>query len=276
MPAYPPIDEIVAALKQTADTAIVPRFRALQAGEIHEKGKDDPVTIADREAEDLLTQSLPRLLPGSVVVGEEAVSADPAVLDRLGEDAPVWLVDPVDGTANFIAGKETFGVMTALVVRGEPVLAVIYAPVTGMVVAAEKGAGAFLDGVRLYPPAEPAVFDRLRGAVMTHFMPKPAADVLNAGAAGLGQRLRGLRACAFEYPAIATGERDFVLFSKTMPWDHAPGAVILGETGGSIRYLDGTLYTPLSQRRGLLVARSAAVWEAAAAGLFPAGDPLEL
>jgi len=275
MPAYPPIDAIVEALQQAAETAIIPRFRALQAGDIHEKGQDDPVTIADREAEVLLTQSLPQLLPGSVVVGEEAVSADPSVLSRLGQDAPVWLVDPVDGTANFVAGKETFGVMTALVVAGEPVLAVIYAPISGMVVTAEKGSGAYLDGERLDPRDGPAAFEMLRGAVMTHFMPKPTADVLNAGAAGLGERLRGLRACAFEYPAIAKGERDFAVFSKTMPWDHAPGAVILGEIGGTMRYMDGTPYTPLSRRPGLLVARSAAVWDAAAAGLFPSGDPFE-
>jgi fructose-1,6-bisphosphatase/inositol monophosphatase family enzyme len=159
------------------------------------------------------------------------------------------------------------------VVSGVPVLSVIYAPISGWVVAAEKGAGAYADGERLPVNEDPASFESLRGAVMTHFMPETIAQQVASRAASLGERLRGLRACAFEYPAVATGDRDFALFSKTMPWDHAPGAVLLGETGGAMRYLDGTDYTPRSQRRGLLAARSPATWDAVAGGLFPEGDP---
>jgi fructose-1,6-bisphosphatase/inositol monophosphatase family enzyme len=273
MSVLPDMDAIVVALRNAAETAILPRFRTLEAADIHDKGKDDLVTIADREAEILLTQSLPALLPGSVVVGEEAAAADATIMERLDGDAPVWLVDPVDGTSNFVAGKEAFGVMAALVFRGEPVLSVIYAPISGRIVTAEKGSGAYIDGQRLTGSDDADTFSTLRGAVMTHYMPKAVAALLTEGAAGLGERLKGLRACAFEYPAIAKRERDFAVFSKTMPWDHAPGAVIMAETGGVMRFLDGSPYTPRRRRAGLLVARNAAIWETAAAGLFPDGDP---
>ena len=61
------------------------------------------------------------MLPGSLVVGEEGVAADPGVLEALSGDAPVWIIDPIDGTANFADGKPIFAVMVALVRRGETV-----------------------------------------------------------------------------------------------------------------------------------------------------------
>jgi fructose-1,6-bisphosphatase/inositol monophosphatase family enzyme len=99
------IDEVGELVRATARTAVLPRFRRLAAGEITEKAPGELVTVADREAEDLLSAGLLRLLPGSVVVGEEAVADDPAVLRRLAADGPVWLVDPLDGTRNFATGR---------------------------------------------------------------------------------------------------------------------------------------------------------------------------
>src|SRR5687768_3745093 len=105
-------------LQSAADTAILPRFRKLAAGEVVEKAKDEVVTIADREAELLIEPQLSKLLPGSRVVGEEACAAEPHLLERL-DDGDVWLVDPLDGTANFVAGRPVFASMVALLRDGE-------------------------------------------------------------------------------------------------------------------------------------------------------------
>ncbi|MDE2412976.1 MAG: inositol monophosphatase, partial [Sphingomonadales bacterium] len=86
------------------ERAIMPRFQTLQAGEIIDKGGNELVTVADREAEVILAEGLARILPEATIVGEEAASADPTLLDRLGDDL-CWIIDPVDGTNNFAAGR---------------------------------------------------------------------------------------------------------------------------------------------------------------------------
>src|SRR5262245_52401902 len=109
------VDELIRAV---AAEQILPRFRRLASHEVHEKSPGNLVTIADVEAERALTRELRQRLPGSVVVGEEAVAADPQVLDLLGGEAPVWILDPVDGMMNFTRSVARFAVMVALSRRG--------------------------------------------------------------------------------------------------------------------------------------------------------------
>jgi fructose-1,6-bisphosphatase/inositol monophosphatase family enzyme len=96
-----------------------------------------------------MTPRLMELLPGSIVIGEEAAAKDPKLVERLLHDQVAWIVDPVDGTANFAEGKEEFVSMVALV-RGDDLIASwIHLPMTGHTAIAERGAGATYDGVRL-------------------------------------------------------------------------------------------------------------------------------
>ncbi|GAA2751583.1 hypothetical protein GCM10010440_64410 [Kitasatospora cinereorecta] len=99
------VSEVDRIVREVAEQEIVSRFGRLVAGEIAEKAPGDLVTVADRAAEEALTARLTALLPGSAVVGEEAVSADPGVLKALDGPDPVWIVDPIDGTHNFVAGN---------------------------------------------------------------------------------------------------------------------------------------------------------------------------
>ncbi|HEX3499228.1 MAG TPA: inositol monophosphatase family protein, partial [Stellaceae bacterium] len=114
---------------EVAESEVMPRFEKLETGDISEKGPGDLVTVADVASERRLTPALRDLLPGSLVVGEEAAAADPAVLTLLGGDDPVWVVDPIDGTANFAAGIPIFAIMVALIRRGETLAAWIHDPV---------------------------------------------------------------------------------------------------------------------------------------------------
>ncbi|GAA3076992.1 hypothetical protein GCM10020254_21260 [Streptomyces goshikiensis] len=117
------------AVRKAAAVEIMPRFRQLADHEVDEKsGPHDLVTVADRKAEEHLTAALTRLLPGSAVVGEEAVHADPAVYGALRADAPVWIVDPVDGTRQFVNGDPAFCTLVALAVRGEILASWTFAP----------------------------------------------------------------------------------------------------------------------------------------------------
>jgi fructose-1,6-bisphosphatase/inositol monophosphatase family enzyme len=115
------IERVAQLMRRAAAQAILPRFRALRASEVEEKSPGEHVTAADREAEALLTSGLMALLPGSAVLGEEAASAQPDTVQSLSGKADLWIVDPLDGTSNFVEGKPIFSVMVALMRRGETV-----------------------------------------------------------------------------------------------------------------------------------------------------------
>ncbi|WP_281259581.1 inositol monophosphatase family protein, partial [Streptomyces glaucescens] len=111
--------DVEEAVRKAAAAEIMPRFRQLAAHEVDQKsGPHDLVTDADRKAELYLAEALGALLPGSVVVGEEAVHANPATYEAIRGDAPVWIVDPVDGTRQFVHGEEGFCTLVALARHG--------------------------------------------------------------------------------------------------------------------------------------------------------------
>jgi fructose-1,6-bisphosphatase/inositol monophosphatase family enzyme len=117
-------------MRDAAERAVLPRFRSLQAHEVSAKSFDDVVTIADQESERILAEGLARLLPEATIVGEEAASLNPALLEGLG-DGLCWIIDPLDGTNNFANGQRPFGILVALAEAGETIAGWIYDPVTG-------------------------------------------------------------------------------------------------------------------------------------------------
>src|SRR5258705_90267 len=154
----PDIDRVSRLIEEAAAAEIMPRFRRLAAGDVREKAPGDLVTVADEAVEARLAPQLTSLVPGSIVVGEEGAAADPDLLDRLLDDRPVWIIDPVDGTSNFAEGRPAFAVMVALA-RGTHVMAAwIHDPGTPRTAVAAAGEGGWLRGPRLSlaaPPAHP-------------------------------------------------------------------------------------------------------------------------
>jgi len=121
--------EVDLLLRAAARSEIMPRFRRLDAAAVWTKsGPLDLVTDADIAAESMITTGLRRLFPGCLVVGEEAAGRDPALLAGLASADLAFVVDPVDGTANFAAGLPLFGTMAAAIVRGEVAAAIIHDP----------------------------------------------------------------------------------------------------------------------------------------------------
>ncbi|GAA2256670.1 inositol monophosphatase family protein [Streptomyces amakusaensis] len=227
------------AIRKAAAAEIMPRHRQLAAHEIVQKsGPHDLVTTADRLAEEHLTASLTALLPGSVVVGEEAVHADPSVLAALGGDAPVWIVDPVDGTRQFVRGEAGFCTLVALAVRGEVLASWTYAPVLDWMATAVKGRGARLNGERLLPgPPEPGADLRV---AMSH--PDYTTDDQKRALLVLdtpGVRARPCGSAGLEYLGVARGDQEGVAFSWENAWDHAAGLLLVTEAGGAHLTLSG-------------------------------------
>jgi fructose-1,6-bisphosphatase/inositol monophosphatase family enzyme len=232
------------------------------------------VTAADLGVERVLAPELAALLPGSVVVAEEAAAADPALIDALASDRPVWLLDPLDGTRNFAAGRETFGSMLALALRGEPRLAWIHLPVRDDLYVAEAGAGAFLGGRRIAAAAEGAgAGPRIVASIYDRFMPGSLRAAVEARAAATMTVVPAPGSACIEYTDLARGAKDAVVYHRLLPWDHAAGVLIVTEAGGAARHADGRRYRATDATGPLLVVRRAGQWEEVRRLLLPPGVP---
>lgn len=255
----PDPDRVAAIVREVAAAEIVPRFRALAAADIREKGPGDLVTIADEAAERVLTRRLSDLLPGSLVVGEEACAADPAIMSRLTSgDDPVWIIDPVDGTGNFANGRPVFGVLLALAVGGRTRAGWIYDPLGDRMVTTQAGEGAWMGGERLRAlPGGP--LSTLRGSLSTKFFPPAEKKRLEALRPHFAGTYR-LFCAAHEYLNLLTGRGQFALYNRTMPWDHAAGALAYAEAGGHVARWDGAPYGPGDVTGGILMAGDRDTW----------------
>jgi len=246
-------------IRDTARALILPRFRALGSGDIREKKPGDPVTIADTETEQALTRLLGEAMGGALVVGEESVAEAPSRLELLSSDAPVWIIDPVDGTSNFAKGLPGFAVIVALARKGEVEAGWIYDPLGDIMVSAIRGQGAWLGETRLAVSADmPA--ERISGSAYG----RAKSGVRAAKALNESGRVRGVhnQGCSgLEYMALARGISQFSLHSRSLPWDHAAGMLIVHEAGGHASFLDGSAYDARIIDRPVLAAASAANWQ---------------
>ncbi|MDB5800453.1 MAG: inositol monophosphatase [Rhodocyclales bacterium] len=253
-----PIDVVGHLLRDFARRLVMPRFRALRAGDVIEKAPGEVVTIVDREVEQALGLSLQALLPGSRVIGEEGVAENPGLLDDIARGW-VWLVDPLDGTANFVAGLPSFAMMVALLHDGLAIASWIYAPVNERLAAAEIGRGAFING-RASRLLMSAPGEDLRGIVKTRFLPQDCVTALARVESGL-QFEPGSGSAGMDYLAMLDGQWQFLLYWRTLAWDHVPGALLICEAGGRAARLDGGAYSATCSGVGLLVAAHGTVWQ---------------
>ncbi|HKY96131.1 MAG TPA: inositol monophosphatase family protein [Kiloniellales bacterium] len=258
------IDRIAELLREVAAAEIVPRFQALAKGDVSEKKGGELVTVADVAAERALERRLTDLFPGSLVVGEEAVFERAELIEHLRDPQPVWVIDPIDGTRNFTRGVPNFGVQLALVRSGQTQAAWIYAPMLRRLATCERGSGALLDGRRrqLLPADRPAA--ELRGTLhagATFASPEMQRRIQQRRSRVAAQKSKA--AASIEYLRLLEGEMEFSLFTKLMPWDHAPGCLLLQEAGGVARFTDTRAdYTPLRyEGQGLLLAPDVESWE---------------
>jgi fructose-1,6-bisphosphatase/inositol monophosphatase family enzyme len=265
--------EVAALLRDAARAEILPRFRRLAQGAVRAKtGPLDLVTDADEAAERVIEAGLARMFPGCAVVGEEAASADPGVLDRLASADLVFVVDPVDGTANFAAGVPMFGCMAAAISRGEVVAGWIHDPLGDDTAIAIRGEGAWIaDGQGRHMAdlrvAAPAPVDRMVGAISWTYLPAPLRGRV-ASRLPLLAGVVGFRCAAHEYRLTAGGHAHVQLYNRLLPWDHLPGWLIHREAGGYSARFDGSDYRPTHRDGGLICAPDRACWDALRAALL--------
>ncbi len=250
----------------------MPRFRHLGPGDVQAKsGPLDLVTVADEAAEAELTRALAVRFPGALVVGEEATARDPSLPDAIGGAALCFIVDPIDGTANFCAGLPLFGTMVAVTEGGRTVASVIHDPVGDDTAVALAGEGAWLEAadgrserLQVCPPVPVA---EMAGALSWRFLPEPRRSAVCARLS----RLAGAwdyRCAAHHYRMVAAGHAHFVSFHRLLPWDHAAGVLLHQEAGGYAARLDGSPYSAAHRDGGLICAPDQASWTALREALF--------
>lgn len=237
-------DEVLELLKKVAAEVITPRFRALSDSQIKEKRPGDLVTVADQEAEELITRALLSAHPNAVVLGEEAHSVDPSLMQRFRQADHAFTVDPVDGTKNFVNGSPDHAVMVSEVREGVTQRAWIWQPEHQGGWTAELGGGVRRNGT---PVIRPPAGDPPVGATSIWSRRGRIPD-------GLPALIGSWICCGVDYTHLIEGDCDYLVYGHTNPWDHLPGTLMVSEAGGASAHRDGTPYHARSQGRGLIAA----------------------
>ncbi len=259
------VEGLIQAVRFAARAQIMPRFRNTASEEIDTKsGPDDLVTIADRAAERVIAEAAAKLLPGALVIGEEAVDEDAGILDALPEASLAVIIDPIDGTWNFANGLPLFGVILAVVENEQTTFGLLYDPISDEWIRASSGGGAFYcspSGAK-----RRLLIDRTGcgtvGLVPLHLFPSAARRKLALRLVDF-DRTMSFRCSCFEYWLLAMGACDFGISGLMKPWDHAAGELVYREAGGfSAMLADGSRYRASRTTGQLLVARNRTRWAA--------------
>jgi len=237
-------------------------FAALGTLEIQHKGPADFFSAADLKAEETVKRLLTTAYPGYGFLGEEG--------GLTGGDARyVWMVDPLDGTTNFLRGLPTWAVNIALTEDGKPIAGVTYVPPTKEMFWAERGRGAWLNGQRIQVAGTSSLEEAVL-AVGIPFAGKPRQKQFAVEMERLTPRVTGVRrlgAGAVDMAYVACGRFDAYWEQSVSPWDMAAGAILVEEAGGLAL---NTLGEPLDVMGGTVLACAPGIRGELVAALAPA------
>jgi 3'(2'), 5'-bisphosphate nucleotidase len=220
-----------------AGVAILDIYNAVDAPTVRTKADASPVTRADERAETLILEILAKEVPGIPVLAEETADRE-----GLPGTAPsqFWLVDPLDGTKEFLRRNGEFTVNIALVEANKPVLGVVHVPATGVTYAAAgPGTATLAHGTAAAVPIAARPVPK-RGAVVVHSRSHENEARLAAYLATLDEPTTRVSGSAIKFGLIAAGEADlYPRFGPTMEWDTAAGQAVLEAAGGAMTMPDG-------------------------------------
>jgi len=233
-----PSDDLKAMIEaaKAAGAGLEKRFAQLSELTVRSKsGPADMVSIADEEAEQTTRGILGRAQPSYAFLGEEGgVGGGP-------DDGQQWIVDPLDGTTNFLFACPLWGVNVALAREGKVVAGVTYIPVLNELYVAETGKGCWLNGQQIHVSKRTALIETLLACGIP-FAGKPDHPVFAREMALLSGEVAGIRrtgACAVDMAWVAAGRWDAYWERCLNAWDMAPGIILVEEAGGRATAVDG-------------------------------------
>ena len=230
-----PLLGIMTSAVRKAALVVLRDFREVSQLQVSRKGPADFVTSADKRADEVLREELSRARPDYGLLTEEGET----VAGADGEHC--WIVDPIDGTLNFLHGLPSFAVSTALTYRDDVVCGVTYDPVLDEIFYAEKGKGAYLNDKRMRVSARTLMGEALIAAASSgHARPERErffreAEMVSGNVAGL--RSSGCSSLNLAY--VAAGRFDGYWERHLQAWDIAAGIVLLREAGGIVSEPNG-------------------------------------
>lgn len=199
------------------------------------KGPANFVSAADRRAEDILREELMAARPGYSFLGEEGGAT-------AGSDKThTWIVDPLDGTTNFLHGIPQFAISIALEREGIIVAGLVYNPISDELFTAERGKGTFLNDRRLRVAARQHLSEAVVACGLPHYG-RGDLELFRKEFGRVQEKVAGLRrfgAAALDLAFIAAGRFDIYWERNLSPWDMAAGALLVREAGGYVTDLDG-------------------------------------
>lgn len=225
----------------------------------------DVVTEADRAVEELIRARLTAERPDDAILGEEGD-------DLAGTSGVRWVIDPIDGTVNYLYGLPDCAVSVAAEVGGEVVAGVVVSIPSGQTYAAALGHGATRDGQPIAVRATPPLAERL---VLTGFGYQKVVRVHQAACvAALLPEVRDIRrmgSCALDLCHVAEGGADAYVEAGPQPWDFSAGGLVLQEAGGRFELLEGSFTLDGHPSRNVVVGSPAAGWDSWVTALEAAG-----
>ncbi|MGH9441549.1 MAG: inositol monophosphatase family protein [Thermoanaerobaculia bacterium] len=226
--------EVAAEAARRAGEVLLSRWRNLPPSSVEEKAKNDFVSIADRESETIVVETILSAFPDDGILGEEGSR-------RPGSSGREWVIDPLDGTSNFVSGFPFWCVSVGMRRGTELAAGVVWDPLRGEMYCAEKGSGAFRNGERLSVSGRNAV----EGAFLATGFPfreRGRIDDYLAIFRALFLQARAIRragSAALDLAGVAAGVFDGFFEFRLSPWDIAAGAVLITEAGGVVRDFQG-------------------------------------
>lgn len=221
------VDQVIRLVRQIAQTEVMPRF--LRVG-VSRKQDGTPFTEADLASQAALSRALPAIL-SCPVLGEEMSPAEQQALWKQAWHDGIWVVDPIDGTTNFVHGLPYFAISVAWMREGRTELGVIYNPVADEMFYAQRGHGAYLNGVALPLTGSPATLTETIAAVDIKYLRSGRLSSRLLSTSPFGS-LRNLGSSTLDWCHVAAGRYDLYLHGGQRLWDYAAGALILEEAGG--------------------------------------------
>jgi len=229
---------LTVALAAARRAGRVLRARLGRLRRVEAKGENDLVTEADRRSEQVVSEVIRAAFPDHGLLAEEGTAGGPS------EDH-LWIIDPLDGTTNYIHAYPLFAVSIAYAYRETPLVGVVYAPLLGETFWAVAGKGAWLNGRRIRVSAVASLKQALVAAGLPSASDK-RRDVVAAVEELIGQvqDFRSSGSAVLDLCFVAAGRLDAYFEHKLSPWDVAAGGLIVLEAGGQVTDLTGNPFSP--------------------------------